>query len=86
VTRYNCAIRMLGKANFAEPQRQLLARCGGSRQCSAMSAIEGKPDGRRTRLEPALLTPSGRPPALSGRLSSLGHELIQVDLRTPRRC
>jgi hypothetical protein len=31
----------------------LLAHCGGSRRCSRMSAIDGKPDGRRTRPGPA---------------------------------
>jgi hypothetical protein len=33
-----------------------LAPSGGSRRCSTMSAIEGKPDGRPTRPEPTLLT------------------------------
>jgi hypothetical protein len=33
-----------------------LAHCGGLRQRGGMSAIEGKPDGRRTRPEPPLLT------------------------------
>jgi hypothetical protein len=36
-----------------------MAPTGGSRQHSKTSAMEGKPDGRRTRPEPALLTRSG---------------------------
>jgi hypothetical protein len=31
------------------------ARCGGSRQCGRMSAMEGEADGRRTRTGPARL-------------------------------
>jgi hypothetical protein len=42
----------------------LLAHCGGSRQCSRMSAMEGTPDGRRMRPGPPLGTQTG--PSITG--------------------
>jgi hypothetical protein len=39
--------------------RLLVARTGGSHQRSRTSAIEGKPDGRRMRPEPPLVTRGG---------------------------
>ena len=40
--------------------RPVLARCGCSRQCSEMPAMEGKAEGRQMRPQPPLVTHSGR--------------------------
>jgi len=56
---WRCRFWSMGKwspERFLQCESPLLALTGGSRRHSKMSAMEAKPDGRRTRPEPTLLT------------------------------
>jgi hypothetical protein len=71
----------------------LLAHSGGSRQCSRMPAMEGRPDGRQTRSAPPFLTRVGHcprsgmlavgetPPRSANPATLFGNRLIAIEAR-----